>query len=547
MIEFIKKMFWQIMIVILVGSFLFLTDFAYVKGVYGDVYPRHLSSWAEAIGIALILSLAFRRRGFFIFFFILSLMSWVQMAHMAYYGAFVHPTKIWLLFTQLGEVFETLGTLGPKLIIPTVVFLGSLGVIAALWKRYPQKPVVVPFLRYVLIAALIYSPIRTFVSGNTYGKQPAVHNLGYSNLYASMSYFIGRTLPYKMTHVREASNDMVNFDKREENPKATIVFIMGESLRYQNLSIFDYPRETTPFLNSLKLKGDLVSRKTISGGVSTDVAVPMIFNQTSGMNAINDMMAQKKCLFKLAKQNGFGTYFYSGQTKVSLSHIMNFLCPQFIDQVSLLDDETEDQGKSDLYDDVLIENMKNINWDQPNFIVLHQRGSHTPYAYRYPEAYAKFPIGKSDTDAEKQVNHYDNTIVYTDHIFRQITEYVLNRAKGPVYFVYTSDHGQSLGEHKHWGHGFLNSEEVISVPTMTWTRPGHEKDLDVLKTWPALITHRDVSNWLLYLMGYKAEFANFPLERAITVMGADLDGVDGAMTVKISQEKVESMTPVESK
>ena len=190
--------------------------------------------------------------------------------------------------------------------------------------------------------------------------------------------------------------------------------------------------------------------------------------------------------------------------------------------------------------------MKNINWEQPNFIVLHQRGSHTPYQYRYPEAYAKFPIVKSDSDEQKQINHYDNSIVYSDHIFKQITEYVLNRAKGPVYFVYTSDHGQSLGENKHWGHGFLNSEEVISVPTILWTRPGQEKELQVLNLWPSMITHREVSEWTKYLLGYKADFTKLPLERSITVLGADLDGVDGAMSVKITQEGVQSMAPLES-
>ncbi|MNS99990.1 Phosphoethanolamine transferase EptB [compost metagenome] len=227
---------------------------------------------------------------------------------------------------------------------------------------------------------------------------------------------------------------------------------------------------------------------------------------------------------------------------------MNFLCPQFIDHISLIEDEgfEKTDGKK-TFDDVLIDNMKNVNWEQPNFIVLHQRGSHSPYEYRYPEAYAKFPIVKSDSDDQKQINHYDNSIVYSDHIFQQITEYVTNRAKGPVYFVYTSDHGQSLGEHKHWGHGFLNSEEVISVPTLTWTRTGHEQELAAIKEWPGMITHRDVSSWALYLMGYKADFTGYPAERSITVLGADLDGVDGAMTVKISQDGVKSMTPLESK
>ena len=70
MIEAFKKIFWQLLIVFLLASFLFWSDFAFVKGSFGDIFPRHLFSWIETFGVVLLLSVAFRRKGLFIFFFI---------------------------------------------------------------------------------------------------------------------------------------------------------------------------------------------------------------------------------------------------------------------------------------------------------------------------------------------------------------------------------------------------------------------------------------------------------------------------------------------
>ncbi|MFN7727914.1 MAG: phosphoethanolamine transferase [Bdellovibrio sp.] len=492
---------------------------------YRDIlgrFPRPGFSIVETAGLLFLLALALKPKGFFAAVVTICFLGLLQWLHLSYFGTFIHPNAMYLFLTNLGEVFETARSFVGRIVFPIVLFAAQVALIKfALYQAKPRTHFV-PWMKWVLIVALVYPPIRTFVSGNTYGKQPAVHNLGFSNIYASFSYFAGKILPYKLSH-REQTVHLEALKVQSSRPQRHVVLIMGESLRYHNLSLFGYQRPTTPHLDQIAKENHLVYRKAFSGGVSTDVSVPMFFNNHQGFEAAPVIISQKRCLFALAQNNGFGTHYISAQTQASLQHILNYICPTAIDHLQVgapLDVVEEDLT---FHDEILIDALKKINLETPQFIVLHQRGSHSPYNLRYPKDKAAFALETADSYEVGQIKHYDNSVHYTDWVISELIKDLKVRSQIPFDLIYTSDHGQALGENGVWGHVMLN-EYVHRVPFLFYSSNQDEFFKDVT-TWPEYTHHQEISRLLIRLLGY--ESPPTPPNKTFFVMGPDLDGLDG--------------------
>jgi len=159
------------------------------------------------------------------------------------------------------------------------------------------------------------------------------------------------------------------------------------------------------------------------------------------------------------------------------------------------------------YDEDFIPYLKEINLDDKNFIVLQQRGSHSPYR-GYPEEYNKFKV------------HYDNTVLYTDALLTKIYNYLKISSKKETYFIYVSDHGELLGEKGKFGHGWFEPE-IYEIP-LIMKSINTLKKIDIEK----INSHYDLSNYILSLMGYDIENIETQ-EKEIFVNGSDLDGLAG--------------------
>ncbi|MEZ0391834.1 MAG: sulfatase-like hydrolase/transferase, partial [Pseudobdellovibrionaceae bacterium] len=391
-------------------------DFFFFWHQFEDRYPRPWSALYEIFGLMLLLSVAFKKRGFLIACSALSVAAFLQMAHLSFFGTFLHATKIYLFFTNLGEVAETTSAVGSLLILPGLILGLS---IFAYWlfirlkktENWTWAP-----LKWILAGLLIYYPARNYIKNTDIGKNPAIHNMAFSNFYWSFAYFLGRTLPFKMSH-RRVEAYQAQFQRREINPKANIIFILGESLRYQNMQLFGYSKPTTPELMKLKDELPSVIRKGIAGGVATDVAIPLFINNFQSVDPMAAILSQQRCLFKLAKENGFQTHFYSAQAEGDLKHIVNYLCLPHIDQLKIGPGKSlmEDIDKR-YYDDILLTDLERVDFSKPNFVLLHQRGSHSPYNLRYPPGKGIFPVDESADLGEQMITHYDNSVGFTDEV-----------------------------------------------------------------------------------------------------------------------------------
>lgn len=113
-------------------------------------------------------------------------------------------------------------------------------------------------------------------------------------------------------------------------------------------------------------------------------------------------------------------------------------------------------------------------------IVLHMAGSHGPsYHSRYPREFARFqPECLSDDvrgcDSRATLNSYENSVLYTDHVLSRLIGVLQGRSDYATALLYTSDHGESLGENGIYMHGTpypIAPREQLHVPMVFWASP----------------------------------------------------------------------------
>ncbi len=99
--------------------------------------------------------------------------------------------------------------------------------------------------------------------------------------------------------------------------------------------------------------------------------------------------------------------------------------------------------------------------ERPFFLALHYPDLHAPYL-EPPDQ--RFSAG--------EVTPYERSLAYTDHhVGRLLSHLSQSGALGRTVVVVTADHGESLGQRGHEGHGVNVFDEVIHVPLLVWV-PG---------------------------------------------------------------------------
>ncbi|MEM7483244.1 MAG: sulfatase [Acidobacteriota bacterium] len=126
---------------------------------------------------------------------------------------------------------------------------------------------------------------------------------------------------------------------------------------------------------------------------------------------------------------------------------------------------------------------------RPVFAWVHYTEPHAPYLHQRDQG------KRLGIDGSTKENRYDSEIGFVDEKIGDLLE-ALPRSRRGTLVVFTSDHGESLGEHDYWGHGRNLYEPGLHVPlSISW--PGV---IDPAKiTAPALLT--DIAPTVLGLLG----------------------------------------------
>ena len=283
----------------------------------------------------------------------------------------------------------------------------------------------------------------------------------------SLPKFYRTVVQWSMMDVRYVPRLQVDFNSASR-PENNIVLIIDESIRSDHLSLNGYERPTTPFLDELAATTDLIHNwGTISAGAtcstpSNPLLISGVIVQPESQEEIHGLMRQNPTIFQYAKAMGYQTLYVDAQT----NYLWNGLRPedlQYVDEWITVDDLGGGLDVDHQAADLIFNRVSRSNG---YFIVLNKHGAHYLYENSYPPE--KTIWGPAPTDYHQQPelvsNVYDNSIHYTVNGFFEHLRLNEEAATHNTFYLYTSDHAQTLFENGvNWLHCNYTKTEA-SVP-----------------------------------------------------------------------------------
>lgn len=262
-----------------------------------------------------------------------------------------------------------------------------------------------------------------------------------------------------------------------------IVLIIGESMRAKEFQEEEYEMFEHFFYKTI-----------YSGATATDVSLPLLINGATRPSEIDF----SKNIFSLATNNNYTTSFISIQTKKSTRYIKPYLHQKKINNFNIVGSR-DDKELLNLFENI------DFNSTKANFIVMQMQGQHSPYIYY--ENYKKSTIQEQYT----QSMHYSNRIIL------EMIEYIKSLKKETL-FIFTSDHGELLGERGKMGHNRFE-KEIYRVPLILFHTLKQKIDFQNIQS------HHDIYTLMHYILGYAKEL-EFS-QKKIRVNGSMISEEDG--------------------
>ncbi len=543
--NFFSKLVYNIFLALIITSLFVCVEQIY--RIYNDIlsFNLNLKSFAEQFMINLLIVSIIKTRAILITYALIALFVWFQIAHFAYFGTWIFPLEYLLFFTKFKETYDTFRTVTDIAIVPTIMILTLFIIIYFLLKNSEEKRLKIPFLSFILIAFIIFVPIRVYVKDSKKGHRPNVEYYPLKNTITNLGYLFGNIIPKKAmgnSGLEQPITPTPNL--LTENPDINVIMIMGESLNRNFMSLYDYKIKTTPFLDSIKDDENFVYKKGIASGVVTDVAVPSFFNIIKRPDGVPQIISTNTCLFKMAKNNGFQTYFYSSQAQDQLAQLKSYICTKWIDDYVDGTSVTKDIDKPAL-DTFLLDKIEQVDFSKPSFVALQQRASHTPFIDTFPK---EFEIFTKDNIEDKTIIQntidYANSIHYTDYIISQLVKKVKERTNRPTYFIFTSDHASNVGDPNRQGHGRLNYDAVYQVPFFVYGINNAKVLKDKFSDFE-FISHYQMGNVVSNLLGYEEKYDYFNVREDYFVCDSDISGLSGILKISFDEENKQTKTLIE--
>ncbi|KAE9646350.1 phosphoethanolamine transferase CptA [Pseudomonas sp. PB106] len=286
-----------------------------------------------------------------------------------------------------------------------------------------------------------------------------------------------------MLHSANQIPPLHNLKDAGANQPSTLVLVIGESTNRQRMSLYGYPRKTTPELD--KLKDQLsVFDNVITPRPYTIEALQQVL--TFADEESPDLYLSTPSLVSMMKQAGYKTFWITNQqTMTKRNTMLTTFSEQADEQVYLNNNRNQNAAQ---YDGDVIEPFNKALTDpaQRKLIVVHLLGTHMSYQYRYPPSFDKFqdrqgaPAGLRD-DQVPTYNSYDNAVLYNDFVVSSlIKDYAKSDPNG--FLLYLSDHGEDVFDSV--GHKTLGRNEnkptapMYTIPFMAWASPKWKESHD---------------------------------------------------------------------
>ena len=254
---------------------------------------------------------------------------------------------------------------------------------------------------------------------------------------------------------------------------STLVLVIGESTSQLHMSLYGYPRRTSPRLESMRDQLAVFNRVVASRPYTIEtLQQALTFADQENPN----LHLTQPSLMNIMKQAGYKTFWVTNQQTLSGRNTMLTNFSQQTDEQVYLNHTRSQNSYS--FDEEVLEPFARILQDpaERKFIVVHLLGTHMVYEYRYPSEFAAFndKAGLPDWVTDRQlplINHYDNAVRYNDHVVASLIER-LDAQGGQSMMLYFSDHGEDVFDSP--GHAFAGRNEarptlpMYAVPFVLW-------------------------------------------------------------------------------
>lgn len=415
----------------------------------------------------------------------------IQLNHWVYFGAPIHSQDISKVFCELDEIIET-GMSITHMLWPTwIVQIASIGLIffgLTIKNRKHQ-----PYAWILILLILSITPALSYIKGPSFFYTKPTSSTIYNTIRAFSDWLVHsksstKSFKYKPYTVTYGAPKTKN-----------VVLIMGESLSSRYMHLYGYPQPNTPFLDSLKNTPNFAYSKGISSSVFTRTCLQLFFNNYHNPGFLELIRKKDANLFHLAQKQGYKTFILSAQNE-KLFHDTGTEFVNYFASEKDMRKKLNEQG-----DEALLDALETLELGDKNFIVIHLRHIHSPfkdYAKYHPELVTTEPNSSERVTQTQQ--EYANAVAYHDYWVKQCITRVQKILPLDAIIVFTSDHGELVGEHGLFGHNLMHVE-VADVPVWVYAIHTDLSLITYLKE-QTVCSHYDLSKQIAHLFG--AEISN---------------------------------------
>lgn len=246
-----------------------------------------------------------------------------------------------------------------------------------------------------------------------------------------------------------------------------VVFVIGETTRWDHMGLFGYERGTTPLLSQ---EPNLIALRGTSCDTATKLSLRCMFVRENGTEDDDQRTLKERNVFAVMRKLGFTSELFGMQSEAWFYSSLDANSYEIREIIA----SEYAHSKRPIDDMLLVDQMeKSINkyHSGKHLVVLHTKGSHHMYSQRYTRDFARFTPECMDIDdsctKQQLINSFDNSVLYIDHMLKNVFDKL--RDKNALVF-YVPDHGESIDENHHF-HATpkeMAPPEQFRVPFIVW-------------------------------------------------------------------------------
>ena len=286
--------------------------------------------------------------------------------------------------------------------------------------------------------------------------------------------------------------------------KGTVILVIGESTSRHHMSLYGYPRPTTPLLAAMRPElavfEDVISNHSSTIGSVIDSLTIRPPAPAGGA------MGGSVGVLQLARAAGFETTWLSNQNEFGVWDNPVTILAHQADRVKFHDRSLGKLSSRKVFDEAMLPDLDQAlarRDSNRRLIVVHLMSTHLPYCWTKPsnfnplkEQFGKRLYGRQAylipsvklfvKRRTRELDCYDNGVRYVDRMLGQIIARA-RRQSGPATVLYFSDHGQAplLGS----GHDSAeHSAYHVEIPFFLWSNPAYRAAYP--HTWNSALANR---------------------------------------------------------